>query len=66
MSTSRVSGLIFTPTSIIKDPTITVIASKKGIKFPLLDSKLTDIRGAHEPKSRPHYKQIHWHCFEFQ
>ena len=53
MSTSRVSGLILIPTSIIKDPTITGIASKKGIRFPLLDSKLTDIRGAHEPKSRP-------------
>lgn len=41
------------------------IASKKGIKFPLLNSKLTDIKGAREQKADLRYKQIHWHCFEF-
>ena len=53
MSTSRVSGLILVPTSIINEPKITVAASRNGIRFPLFDSKLTAIRGAHEPKSKP-------------
>ena len=52
MLTSGVLGLILTPTSIIKDPAITVIVSKKGIKFPLSDSKRIDIRCVHEQKSR--------------
>ena len=41
------------PTSIIKAPTIIVAASRNGIRSPLSDSKLTAIRGAHEPKRSP-------------
>jgi len=52
-SASRVSGLIFAPTSIISEPIITVAPSKNGTKSPLFDSKLTAIRGAQEPKSSP-------------